>query len=307
MSKYKHYETFFNIKWCDDAKYKKWLKPSRESNEFYCTFCRKTLSLRGKGVSALNEHMKTKLHTDNTKQSANQACLTFKKTSSDSSSSSVPVSLPLLVETRTELSSSSQPTLDSPCLSPSLQPSDSPCESSSSSSSIQPLSLPTSSLPRPLDRHRHHSAPRASPSSSTEPLPSPCPTCLSSKKSPLNPFLLNQKVTDAEIIWCMHCVDRNLAFNAVDETAEIFCRMFDDSEVAKLFKSKKDKLRYVLVYGVYPTFECILMDRVSESRDLVLMFDESHNKDLKMKQLDVHLRFWQDGQVCDIYVINYAF
>ena len=64
MSKYKHYESFFNIKWCDDSKYKKWLKPSRESNEFYCTFCRKTLSLRGKGVSALNEHMKTKLHTD---------------------------------------------------------------------------------------------------------------------------------------------------------------------------------------------------------------------------------------------------
>ena len=94
----------------EDSKYKKWLQPTRDSNEFYCSFCRKTLSLRGKGVSALNEHMKTKLHTDNTKQSSNQTCLSIKKTSSDSSSSSDPVSLPLLYETRTELSSSSQPT-----------------------------------------------------------------------------------------------------------------------------------------------------------------------------------------------------
>ena len=64
MSKYKHYESYFNIKWMEDSKYKKWLQPTRDSNEFYCSFCRKTLSLRGKGVSALNEHMKTKLHTE---------------------------------------------------------------------------------------------------------------------------------------------------------------------------------------------------------------------------------------------------
>ena len=105
------------------------------------------------------------------------------------------------------------------------------------------------------------------------------------------------QVLDAEVLWTLNCVQRNFSFYSAGASAPVFSSMFPDSKVAENFKAGKDKLRYLLVHGIHPVFNEALKEQVLSSKDLVLLFDETQNDDLKMKQLDVHLRFWLHDQV----------
>lgn len=51
---------------------------------------------------------------------------------------------------------------------------------------------------------------------------------------------------------------------------------------------------YLVTFGLGPYLEHCLLDMVQQSnvKNIVILFDESHNKSLEKKQVDVHFRFW---------------
>ena len=73
--------------------------------------------------------------------------------------------------------------------------------------------------------------------------------------------------------------------------------MFPDSQIAKKFSLGKTKCAYLISFGLAPYFKNLLLERVKNSQDYVLLFDESLNKTTQQKQLDVYVRYWNDGLV----------
>ncbi|KAI4804159.1 hypothetical protein KUCAC02_025796 [Chaenocephalus aceratus] len=73
--------------------------------------------------------------------------------------------------------------------------------------------------------------------------------------------------------------------------------MFPDSEIAKTFTCGKDKTGYIVRFGLAPYFKEQLVNSINEAGPFVLMFDESLNQATKKKQMDVHIRYWDDGCV----------
>ena len=201
----------------------------------------------------LNDHMKTAGHQLNAKKSFKQAKLPFGKSSSSSSSDVSPTTSVTVPE------SPSEPLFVD-------------VSNNTSNTSTSAQTPPTA----------------ASSSSSSSCLPSwPSVSSVPSSASTMTGFLIDEKVLDGEILMMLYCVEKNLPFYAMDEAGDLFQRIFSDSQIARKFKARKDKLRYMLVYGAYPTFEGLLKERVDETRDLVLLFDETHNSDLKLKQIPI--------------------
>ncbi|XP_051950061.1 uncharacterized protein LOC127620838 [Xyrauchen texanus] len=78
--------------------------------------------------------------------------------------------------------------------------------------------------------------------------------------------------------------------------------MFPDSDIAKSFTCGKDKTGYIIRFGLAPHFKQELINTINKAGQFVLMFDESLNQSTKTKQLDVHIRFWEDDRVQSRYL-----
>ncbi|KAL0150948.1 hypothetical protein M9458_053760, partial [Cirrhinus mrigala] len=104
----------------------------------------------------------------------------------------------------------------------------------------------------------------------------------------------------AEVLWVLHVVTRHQSYSANEEIGELFQTMFPDSDIAKSFRCGKDKTSYIARFGVADFIKRDLISKVTGP--FVLMFDESLNRTSKMKQLDLHVRFWESGQVQSRYL-----
>ena len=52
-------------------------------------------------------------------------------------------------------------------------------------------------------------------------------------------------------------------------------------------------MAYIVSFGLGPHFMELLKDKVKTVEDgFVLLFDESLNRELNKKQMDMHVRFW---------------
>ena len=78
--------------------------------------------------------------------------------------------------------------------------------------------------------------------------------------------------------------------------------MFPDSAIAQCYSSAETKTRYLTSHGLAPHFLSQLKEQV-KGQEYVLLFDESLNKKNQFKQLDIHVRYWDDSQyqVCSRY------
>ncbi len=104
----------------------------------------------------------------------------------------------------------------------------------------------------------------------------------------------------AEVLWVFHTVTRHQSYNANEEIGELFQTMFPDSEIAKSFRCGKDKTAYIARFGLADFIKRDLISKVTGP--FVLMFEESLNRTSKKKQLDLHVRFWEGGQVQSRYL-----
>ena len=78
--------------------------------------------------------------------------------------------------------------------------------------------------------------------------------------------------------------------------------MFPDSDIAKTFTYGKDKTGYIMRFGLANFFKQQVIDTINQEGPFVLMFDESLNHSTKKKQLDVHVRFWDEDCVQSRYL-----
>lgn len=108
-------------------------------------------------------------------------------------------------------------------------------------------------------------------------------------------------VLKAEILISLDTVAKHRSFKSCESNGGIFAAAFSDSEIAKQFKCGESKTKYLTVFGIAPFFAMELTKRVQES-DYVLLFDESLNKELKKKQLDIHVRYWKNHQIVTEYL-----
>lgn len=97
-------------------------------------------------------------------------------------------------------------------------------------------------------------------------------------------------------MWTLRVVETNQSFSSQKGISSYFMAMFPDSSIAKNFSCAESKTRYMTIFGLGVYLQQQLRDKVKNER-CVLLFDESLNKKLQQKQMDVHLRFWNGPQV----------
>ena len=70
--------------------------------------------------------------------------------------------------------------------------------------------------------------------------------------------------------------------------------MFPDSAIPGKFSFGKDKVRYMIIYGVYSAFKENLKSMINSFPWYSVSFDESLSKNQQNCQMDVNLRYWND-------------
>ena len=68
---------------------------------------------------------------------------------------------------------------------------------------------------------------------------------------------------NAEIRWVLKHVVGGYSDNSVTGSVDLFQSMFPDSKIASILELGKDKLKYVVNYGIAPYFLQLLRDQVS--------------------------------------------
>eukprot|EP00745_Piridium_sociabile_P011263 TRINITY_DN18046_c0_g1_i5.p1 TRINITY_DN18046_c0_g1~~TRINITY_DN18046_c0_g1_i5.p1 ORF type:complete len:211 (-),score=42.10 TRINITY_DN18046_c0_g1_i5:272-904(-) len=100
-------------------------------------------------------------------------------------------------------------------------------------------------------------------------------------------------------------VEAHYSFMSSKASSELFALMFPDSAIAREFTCSETKSRYLITFGIAPYFLQLLKDKVRNSGSgYVLLFDESFNQKNKKKQMDFHVRFWEDGEVKTRYLTS---
>ena len=105
----------------------------------------------------------------------------------------------------------------------------------------------------------------------------------------------------AEVLWTLNTVANHQSYNSNNGIGELFRCMLPDSDVAKNFACGGDKTAYVAKFGLAEYIKRDLVAKVNNG-PFVIMFDESFNQTTKTKQLDLHVRFWDEGQVRSRYL-----
>ncbi|XP_063221071.1 uncharacterized protein LOC134530286 [Bacillus rossius redtenbacheri] len=122
----------------------------------------------------------------------------------------------------------------------------------------------------------------------------------------LSSYLKRDEVTRAETLWCLQTVMNHDSLRGAASSVSLFKRMFPDDYIANSMQLQKDKISYVIVYGLSPYFHSELKTRINSCDFFSLGFDESMNKVAQKQQMDLSARFWDISQnrVCSRYVTS---
>ena len=75
---------------------------------------------------------------------------------------------------------------------------------------------------------------------------------------------------NAKIRWVLKHVVGGYSDNSVSGFVDLFQSMFPDSKIASILELGKDKLKYVVNYGIAPYFTQLLREQVSLSKWFVI-------------------------------------
>ena len=117
-------------------------------------------------------------------------------------------------------------------------------------------------------------------------------------------FATTAEMLAAEVLWALKVTTSHYSHHSCEEIGDTFRTMFPDSRIAAKFSYGSNKCSYLVTFGLAPYFKGLLLKRVKESGNIVVMFDESLNTVTKRKQMDVHIRSWFDGQVMSRYLTS---
>ena len=116
----------------------------------------------------------------------------------------------------------------------------------------------------------------------------------SKEQKQLCSFIIDENTLNAEILWCLNVVKSHHTFRYCDPLKNLFKVMFPDSAVPETFSLGKDKARYMIIYGIAPTFKQKLRNMINTSPWYSVSFDENLNKEQQKCQMDINIRYWND-------------
>ncbi|KAK7877584.1 hypothetical protein WMY93_031716 [Mugilogobius chulae] len=105
----------------------------------------------------------------------------------------------------------------------------------------------------------------------------------------------------SEVIWVLKTMTDHHSYTSNMDIGDVFKTMFPDSQIASTFTCGKDKTSYIVNFGLAPFITTKLTEQINKSPCFTIMFDESLNKTTKNKQLDLHIRFWENDMVQSRY------
>ena len=68
--------------------------------------------------------------------------------------------------------------------------------------------------------------------------------------------------------------------------------MFPDSQITQKFACGQNKCKHLVCHALAPYFKKLLGKILSEVKDFICLFDESHSHVIKKGQMDLYVRFW---------------
>lgn len=111
------------------------------------------------------------------------------------------------------------------------------------------------------------------------------------------------EVMTAEIRWVLKVLNSHYSYLSED-IAKVFTNMFPDSKIASQFLCGEKKCACIAAFGLAPYFKRLLLKEVSEQTAYVILFGESLNHCLQSKQMDIHIRLWEDAEVKSKYICS---
>ena len=118
--------------------------------------------------------------------------------------------------------------------------------------------------------------------------------------SNIRDFVSREDTLKAETLWTIHTVVQHNSYKSNDDVSKLFPIMFPDSKIANKFTCGERKTSYISSFGISEYFKQTLLKEINGPYSV--MFDESLNKSLQSKQMDVHVRFWNpEGKVTTRY------
>ena len=108
-------------------------------------------------------------------------------------------------------------------------------------------------------------------------------------------FAVWNDIFEAEILWTFKTVVDHMSYRSNENVAQLFCKMFPDSAIAQKFSCGERKTVYLCVFGIAPYLKDLMLTKVKGQGPFVVSFDESLNKKSQKKQMDIHIRFWGEG------------
>ena len=72
------------------------------------------------------------------------------------------------------------------------------------------------------------------------------------QEGPLSTFVLDKNTLNAEAVWCLNVVKSHHSLRSYDSLKNLFKVIFPDSAIPEKFSLGKDKVRYMIIYGIYP-------------------------------------------------------
>ena len=72
------------------------------------------------------------------------------------------------------------------------------------------------------------------------------------QEGPLSTFVLDKNTLNAETVWCLNVVKSHHSLRSYDSLKNLFKVIFPDSAIPEKFSLGKDKVRYMIIYGIYP-------------------------------------------------------
>ncbi len=111
----------------------------------------------------------------------------------------------------------------------------------------------------------------------------------------------NETLT-AEVLWALKVANSHYSYKSCEDTGQLFQSMFPDSKIAASFACGERKCSYLCTFGLAPYFKKLTLADVSKQSVYVMLFDESLNRYLQSKQLDMHVRLWNGSEVKTKYI-----
>ena len=90
------------------------------------------------------------------------------------------------------------------------------------------------------------------------------------------------EILRSEMLWAAKVATSHYSMNSCTDSCQLFKPMFPDSKITERFSYGSQKCAYLIKFGIAPYFMDLLLKRVAENNNFVILFDESLMNDGKV-------------------------